>query len=256
MYYRRYRKSFRRRRNARKHVFGKKAVRAIKAISQRPVETKFYEHNSGLASNAVGPGIWSGASAYMGHNLWYNVPRADSAGTHSRTEVIGQSAMARGFSIKWLIYYPAVGGTLQHVFKVRISVIKATDFFPFDTFDQWGAVSGTAVFWDQEDGGATGPATFQRFNQDAVKVMKSRTFTLSGGGQTNWVNEGKMWVPLRSKITATDPEAEPPAPTDVMGRIKGWQYYLILEFFDPAGLITTASNYYLNFNTRVYFKDA
>lgn len=256
MYYRRHRRSYRRRHNAKRHVFGKKAVRAIKAISQRPVETKFYEKVSGLGSNPVGPAIWSGNSAYMGHNLWANVPRADSAGTHSRTEVIGQSAQARGFSIKWLMYYPAVGAALQHVFRVRISVVKATDFFDFDNYDQWGAVSGTAVFWDQEDDGSYGPATFQRFNQDAVKVIKSRSFTLSGGGQTNWMSEGKMWVPLRSKITAIDPEAEPPAATDVMGRIKGWQYYLLLEFFDPAGLVTTAENYYLTINSRVYFKDA
>lgn len=260
MYYRRHRRSFRRR-YARKHVFGKKATRAIKAISQKPAETKWSVHDVNLGNEtAVGPFAWSGDSHVIAHNIWGNVYRADSVGVRSRSEVLGQSCMARGFSLRWAIYYPAEGtgvGQLFHLLRVRISVVKVADYFPFNLASEWDNLSPGSLFFDDEDSDAS-PPTLVRFNMDAVKVMKTRTFTLSSGGQKQFLSEGKMWVPMRAKITAAD--AEPTVGTSSqMGKLKGWNYYCLLEFYDPAGLVPTAelpTGWQLILNTKVYFKDA
>jgi len=247
-----------RRRHARK-LFGKKAVRAIKAIAQKPVETKWFQIDNNISASPVGPVAWSGNSAIIGHNIWNNVPRADSIATRSRSEMIGQECMARGFSIKWAIFYPGIvlDGDLWPMLKVRVSVLKCADYFPFNSASGWEIISPTAQFWDDEDGNNS-PPTMVRFNTDVVKVLKVKTFTLSPGGQRGMLSEGKMWVPFRNKITAADPE--PVVGTgSFIGKIKGWQYYCFIELFDPSGLEaigSISSNWFFVANTRVYFKDA
>ena len=188
MYYRRHRRSHKR--HAKKHVFGKRATRAIKAISQRPVETKWFIHTEDMAPLL---NISYGNSAVFAYNILDTIPRADSVGVPSRSEVLGQQFELRGFSVRWLLYYPADGsGGVGEVLKARISIVDFTDYVSVDTFTSIGPSSFP---FEDEDGNTN--ATMQRFDKDRVNVLGCKKFSLSQGGQTGLLSEGKMWVPKR-----------------------------------------------------------
>lgn len=250
-----------RRRHARK-LFGKKAVRAIKKIAQKPVETKYYHLDINVATNAtVGPLTWTGSNVILGHNIWNNVPRADSTSVRSRSEMIGQECQGRGFSLKWAIYYPAVrspeDSTIDETLRVRVSVVKAADYFPFNASSGWEKVSSTASFFDDEDTNVS-PPTLVRFNTDFCTVMKSKSFTLNPYGQKGLLSRGKMWVPIKKRIQAADPEPTT-GTSSFVGKLKGFQYYVLIELWSPytlenIGAIT--NNWVFILNSRVYFKDA
>lgn len=256
MYYRRHRRSFRRRYARKKTVFGKRATRAIKAISQRPVETKWYAYNVELSGSDVGPVGWVGTEADILHNIWQFVPRADSALTRSRSEVLGQECQGRGYSLRWAINYPA-GEVPSVVARCRITVFSMAAYYDTDLSGQF-TDSVPAGVYEDEAVGAPPLATLRRFNRDRVKVLASRSHTFSIGGQSNLLWEGKLWVPMRRKIVAADPESVGTS-SDRMNELKDRQFYLLVEFYDPKGLSSTGpapNGWVLQFEHKVYWKDA
>lgn len=258
MYYRH--SSYYKRRHAKKHghkkVFGKRATRAIKAISQQPVETKWYAFNVELSGSDVGPVGWVGTEAQIIHNIWQFVPRADSTSTRSRSEVLGQECQGRGYSLRWAIYYPA-GETVSVVARCRLSVISMANYYDTALSGQF-TDSVPASIWEDEAVGAPPLTTLRRFNKDRVNVHATKSHTFSVGGQSNLLWEGKMWVPMRRKIIAAAPESVL-GTTDRMNELKDRQYYLVVEFYDPNGLAATSpapNGWVLQFENKVYWKDA
>lgn len=249
-------RSKRHRKTKKKSVFNKRQKKAIVSLSQKKVETKFYELATDVVANpSINPTVWLGGNqVILGHNLWGSVPRADSVATRSRTEVNGQSAQSRGFSVRWILSYPPGSTSPTDVCKVRVTVLSCDQYFDFNASGQWQLVSTSSAFYDQE-GSTPLIATWARYNQDLVKVMKTKKFTLSAGGQKGLTAEGKMWVPCRAKVTAAAPEATVGS-TDYMYELKNTNYYLLFELFDPANLNTNSAAYTFQINTRVYFKDA
>lgn len=246
MYYRRHRRSFRRR-HARKRVFGKKATRAIQAIAAKREETKWYINTqdiSGLPASAGGTNSYAAL-----FNIFDSVPRADSTGVSSRSEVLGQEADLRGFSVKWLMYYPA--GDIIRLCKMRISLVESTVYAA--TSGQWVDLTTTGFPFEDEDGNTN--ATLQRFDMDRVKVLKSKKFTLAAAGKASLLHEGKIWVPKRKKVVAQAQEGG--IFGDEMGQLKDKNYYVIVEWYDPAGLLTgTVSPYHCIVDVKTYWKDA
>ena len=97
--------------------------------------------------------------------------------------------------------------------------------------------------------------TFFRFDMEKVHVMHSKVFTISGGGQRNWLAERKMWIPLRKKLVLFESTAD----QGTVGQLKDMNYYLMLEMYDPFGIIGDTANdgnWHAAFEEKVYYKDA
>lgn len=259
---------FRSRRNARKHVFSKRAEKAIQRIAQKPVETKSRIYSEDLAT-LTRTNLWNGLSGYAYvHNLLNSLPKNSISSSDQEDSVIGHSCQLRGVSIKWRIAYPApfttgVTAPGSHMLKVRLTVFSHPWFSdtvvaPSRYEDMVSGTflsptpTGTTIIRVREEDSESAP-TFWRYNTEEITVHKSRSFTLSGGGQRNFMNEGKMWVPLRRKITSILED------TTEMGPLKDRNYYLAVEFYDPFLIVSpAATNSLFDFRIEeeVYFKDA
>lgn len=243
---------YRTRRHGKRHqkrrVFGKKAVRAIKAIAQRPVETKWSIWSNSVFNAAYSPSQFGSSYNTAAHiNIFDTVYRADSVATRSRSEVMGQEFQLRGISVKWMLWT-----AVTHPIRYRLSLIS------FDTYFSTGAgfntLSTAAEFFEDEDNGNL-LATFQRFNTDKVRVVWSRQLKAQPNGATATLVEGKGWIPIRRKCVVA--EAEPTSGTSsTVSKLKDHQYYLILECLDPGLLSTTTGNYNWVVDFKVYWKDA
>lgn len=229
-----------------KNAFSKRQVRAIKSISQKPVETKHSTNSRSILNGTVSASIFSGgrtnAAVYL--NVFDSVYRADSVGVSSRSEVIGQEFQLRGIKLKYMIY--SATGPM----KVRISLVSWDHYD--NTGQDWNNLAGTSVFYNQEDQGNT-MVVYQSFNTDAVKVHKSKSFTISGGGQSNLMRTGSLWVPMRRKCVMNVPE-NTSGTSQIVGPLKDKNFYWIVEFLNPAIFNGTSNNWLAE--STVYFKDA
>lgn len=249
-----------------KHVFSKRAEKAIKRIAQEPVETKWHIDTEDLATRYIPSTYVAGQQSRLWvHNVFQFLPKDRTGGLPTpdpRDTVIGNEFRATGVSVKWRFAYPApfIGGVTagtQHLMRVRITMFKMVDYSstapsagsPFQG-STW--VNTTPTFYAEEDSDQT--PTFFRFDMDKVTVMKSKSFTLSSGGQRSFLAEGKMWVPFQKKMVIWDSES-----STSVNRLKDWNYYLLLEIYDPFVLIGDTgnnANWDLQMEEKVYYKDA
>lgn len=236
-----------RRYSKKRKVFGRKAVRAIQKIASKPVETKWSINYQSLFNPVFTPSTWptGGAAEYI--NIFDTVYRGPSPGIPSRSEVIGQKFQLRGISLRYLIAGPYARCT-----RVRVSVIQRVLYD--NTGGSWiGASSGSPIWEPDDDGNII--ATFQRFNMDQVKVLKSKTYTLNSGGNADPVREIKMWVPIRRMCTMRDEEAVNTTANQVVGPLKDYNYYAVVEWYDSEDLQQDAGAYKGYCDFKVYFKD-
>lgn len=249
--YRRARRGYRRRTHRRRrHVFGKKATRAIKAISQRPVETKWYIWNSDVLTD-IPPVTWPntpGNDFAIFRNIFQVLPRTNNASSESRSEVIGQKFSARGVSIRGFIAWSGPTSLSTGTMRVRISVVRTPQYFDQGVF---GILSGASYFYEDDD---TLPFTLKKYNMDRVHVVKSKVVTL-GPPVSQSPRVFKMWVPIKRMLTCTDDEGTSVVVNQLVGRLKEWNYYCIMEFFAADSFSITAGSDFIRASTQVYFKD-
>lgn len=265
----------RRRRHAthrRRHVFGKRAVKAIQRIAQKPVETKWFIDPEDLAI------IYSPNAYIVGQksvawikNIWQDVPRENGLAGDPHAKVVGQEFMARGVSVDYAFAYPASlapdPGASSHIMKVRITLISMAPYrdtqptgLPFSGSDYTLLdVTGrlitpgqpTLEIWEEDDANAS--ATFRRYNTDLVTVIESRQFTLSAGGQSGLFHEGRMWHRFNRKLRMTEDVG------DTVDQLKDINYYLVVEIQDPftfIGGVDQNPNWKLYVSPKLYYKDA
>lgn len=250
--YRRYTRrrfnSRRRRPYAKRKVFGKRATRAIKAISQRPVETKWYIYDSDVLSD-IPPVAWPNtplAGFVVYRNIFDPVPRTNNVGSESRSEVIGQKFNCRGISVKGLVSWGAAGDVLGAAMRVRVSIIKTVSYF---NVPNMAVLSSGSDFFEDDDPMAV---TVKRFNMDRVKVLKSQTFTMTVDA-TNTMKEFKMYYKCRNTMTCYSDEGTVTSTT--VGRLKTWNYYLVIETLANNGYAWNQPAETLYVSTKVYWKD-
>lgn len=237
-------------RRHRKRVFGKRATRAIQAIAGRQEETKWSITTNDVAS-IVAAGTLGANSFVLAYNIFDSVPRADSTGVSSRSEVLGQEAILKGISVRWLTFYPA--NDVIRIAQMRISIVESTVYQAYG--GAWVSVGPSSFFFEDEDGNTN--ATMQRFDMDRVKVLASKKFAVQAGtGRQGLMNEGKLWVRKNKKIVAKAREGGTFG--DEMNELKDKQYYVVAEWYDPRGLLTsenTPNPYQALFDVKVYWKD-
>jgi len=241
-----YRRKTRRGKKSRKggtnRRLSKHMVRAIKAISQIPVETKSYPQTNNFGTWLSLTGYTSGVSHIMRANVFSDVPRAKNSITKSETSFIGDSFNARGF--RWSMHAYVGGSALKADTQFRFSVYKENGYASGPTT----LLSGNYIF-DQDQN--TTP-TWLFWNPQVATIIYRRTFTLHQNGQLNKMLNKKFYIPLRKKVTSAHEESV--AINSYMEQIKGMQYYWVLEMLSVGGsdLDTIGGT----IGTRLYFKDA
>lgn len=219
-------------------------VRAIKAISQGPVETKSYPYREDNFQNLLALSGYGGVSPshIIRQNIYSDIPSSRNLVTKSEQTFIGDEIQSRGFRIQFALQsYSSVALQPDDRFRFSvyhengyangISTLTATNYI----FDQDQTTQPTSLFW----------------NPQIAKIIYRRTFTFAKNTQTSKVLVKKFWVPLKRKVTRVDEESVITA--SYMGRIKGEQYYWVLEIFSPGLNLT---HVFGSVSSRIYFKDA
>lgn len=224
----------------------------------KPTETKQVTISRGFTASWQ-PGSFAGAPGTVAlFNIFASIPRATPARTEERSVVAGQEFYSRGVAVRWIFHYPVTSvNASSRTLVVRISIIESDQYY--DTLDstppnQFRTTTATDVnFFDPNDGNAA--QTSQRFNADRVKVLASRKFYMCSGNSKGWLNEGKLWLPLRRKMHLAIRET--PSLDDYVRELRDHNYYFMWEMFDADGLVATSAgeNFYFNVDTTVYWKD-
>jgi len=233
-----YTRHYSRRYRRRRHVFGKKAEAAIKAIAQKPVETKKFWRQ-------VPSYFGAGTNADYGRifNVFANVPK-DLAGPDSEEAVIGNKFMARGVKFVLSTVTSADFETIT-----RATVFSATDYYK----ESAGIVISASDPWYEQDVSAFLPR--KRYNSQVVNVLHSVTWRNAKQYSTQGADEAfhTFWVPIKGQKTS---EAEEEADFEV-NKLKGRNYYLVLEHMVVgAGATPPWTTFGISASWCVYFKDA
>lgn len=234
------------RRRSKRPVFGKRATRAIMAISQRPVETKTSTISADFDTFLTGAGYTGGSSYAIRGNIFAPMARADTSGVQSEHEVIGNEFMARGFRWNLDLYANAPG-----VFKVRFTCYSYTSYTP--GLPLFNPVTNTDDVLDPEFPVQNLTPTEFRYNPQRVNILKRKTWVFGQGGSAGFIANMKVWVPIKGRKISAEEEGAVLATT--INRLKGRNYYWVLEMLGTSfSNISTSINGALA--TTVYFKDA
>lgn len=233
---RRWRVAHRRRR----HVFGKRKERAIRAIAMGPVETKRYYQSS---LTFVGDTANNDFGAL--YNIFQRVPKGMVQ--DSEHAVIANKFDARGVKI-WI---QSLNSTNDE-YICRVTVLSLNDYYftPSGTGTQILANNGG--FYEQD---VTMPQVRRRFNTQRVKVLASKQFSLKKMFPEQTAEESfhEMWVPIKGIKTS---ETEEPAGGTTVGELKGRNYYILVDHY-LVGDVTPVdwASIVMNMAFCVYFKD-
>jgi len=243
-YRRKTRRAPRRKRRTNRRL-SKHMVRAIKAISQQPVETKAYAYTVAFDTLLVTTGYAGGVAHTVQANIFSDIPRLKDTLTKTENSFIGNKIQSRGLRFQ------------INVFSSNAAALSSDCLFRFTVYKQsvyigsLVSLASSSTVFDQSQ--TTSP-TWAMWNTQRVNIIFQRKFRLAQLGQINGIVNRKFWVPLRKQVEATEEEST--AVNTYMGEVKGMQYYWVLEILSPGNPSTLTTSYDGYVNTKVYFKDA
>lgn len=240
-----YRKKYRKTRNSRRRKakrLSKHMVRAIKAISAGPIETKRFTTYSLWNSLLLTSGYVAGPLVVLTGNIFSGIPKIKNALTRTEDSVIGNEFLCRGF--KFLLNLNITSANAFPDVMFRFGLIQRTFYAP-------GVVT-LNVGGQEFDQDFSNVPTQSIWNTQYIKRMYSRKFRLNQSTTDPGVIEKKFYIPIRKKVIVSTEESL--AVNDFVGQIKGTQYYWTLEVWgiNITQLDTAISG---NLSTALYFKD-
>jgi len=242
-----YRRKTRRGRKSRKRRaprrLSKHMVRAIKAISAGPIETKCFKTDVSFGAYLSGATYVSGPQAGFRVNILSDIPIADNVGNKTEAEMIGNKMLLRGF--KWQIHMYQYNATaLAPDLQFRFTVYSDRAYGPGVT-----SLPPADRLFDQD---LDTTATWSTWNPQTAKIHFQKRFRLSHTAQTTQLLDRKFYVKLRRQITKEGEESV--VTNNYVGSVKGLQLYWALETFGPTiPDLTTAVT--CKIGTSLYFKD-
>lgn len=242
-----YRRAYRRKptnKGRKTRRLSKHMVRAIKAISQIPAETKHYPAYASISAFLLGAGYISGQQATIRSNILADIPRANNTSSHEEYSFTGDSLNLRGLRFQINMYtISSTPGVIQDA-QFRFTVFSDNEFFSGTT----GPGPTNRIF----DQAVDTTATWAMWNPQVVKIHYQRRFKMNNDGNTNSMVMRKFYVPLRRKITTQQDTSI--VTNNYMGEVMGKQVYWALEFLAP-GVSNLSSFLTGSISTKVYFKD-
>lgn len=222
----------------------KHMVRAIKAISQIPAETKHYPASASVSAFLLGAGYISGNEATIRSNILADIPRANNTGGHEEYSFTGDSLMLRGLRWSFNAYVVASSPGAVYDCQFRFTVFSDNEYFAGTT----GPGPANRIF----DQSVNTTATWATWNPQVVKIHYQKKFKLNNDGNSNAMVNRKFYVPLRRKITTQNDTSV--VVNNYLGEAEGKQIYWALEFFCPG--VSNLSSYITGtISAKVYFKD-
>jgi len=148
-------------------------VRAIKAISQIPVETKYFPEQNLLSSIFSGAAYAGGPQATLRKNIFDSLPRIKNTFTKTEQSFIGDSISCRG--LRWQLDIATDNPGLNSPdAQFRFTVYKESFYRP--GYDGPGV---TDPIFDQD---AINTATIAMWNAQVTKIMFRRVFKIHQSG--------------------------------------------------------------------------
>lgn len=223
-------------------------VRAIKAISQIPVETKRYPFSATYGNILTAGAYSSGSNAIVRVNLFKPLPHDDtSTAFKSEQSFIGSSIQCRGFRWQFNGYLSSAAAKPDCLF--RFTVYSENEYFTGDADGISGVSPSNKLFDPDHDQ----TPTWSRWNSQIAKIHFQRKFRISSDLAGQGTISKKYYVPLRKKMQSADEEGTTVSGT--FGEAKGMQYYWVLETLG-VGLSDLDSEVSAVIGTDLYFKDA
>lgn len=219
-------------------------VRAIKAISQGPVETKQWKEALVLANDLNALGYLGGSAFTLVGNIFSAIPRIKNTLTKTEGSFIGNEIQSRGFRFQFnASTYSAAA--LQPDLQYRFTVFK----IPFYQSGRF-LLAPASPWFDQDQ--STVP-TIAQWNTQYVKIMYQRKWSTKQVGQTTALINRKFYVPMRRKLKAIAEESV--VSNTYLAEVQGGSYYWALEVYAPQ--VSDFRTFLpATMGTRVYFKDA
>lgn len=235
----------RRKRSHKRHYkpISKHMVRAIKAISQQPVETKRF-----VASQALS--AWLSAAGYVApstgatirQNFLGSLPRITNTPPDSESGFSGDKVNLRGF--KWEIHvYPSTSANNPNT-MMRFTVYQSPDYFANTT-----GPGPTDKIWDEDYDRSP---TWAVWNVQTTKILFQRNFVINQSSTDPSVCNKKFYIPIRRTITSMGDESS--VANSYMGEVMGLQMYWTLEILG-INVPNLATGIVGVINTSLYFKD-
>lgn len=243
MAYRRKTSRVRKGRTNRRKRLSPHMVRAIKAISAIPVETKRFAVSSTFGAYLSTAGYISGPSAVIRANIFSDIPRIKDTSVKTETSMVGNEIQSRG--LRWEFKsYPSLAANAPPVLY-RFTVYKDDQYFQ--------NVSGPANTDRIFDPNHTSFPTWSEWNSQTTSIIFRRSFRLKQSTSDPGLCWQKFYVPLRKKCVSQNEEST--LVNTFLGEMKGMQYYWVLETYGPsvANLITVVTG---QIDWSIYFKDA
>ncbi|AIM55446.1 Cap [Ancient caribou feces associated virus] len=223
-------------------------VRAIKAISQIPVETKRFPLSHPFATYLTYGAYSSGSNAIIRANIFNPIPHDDvSTAFKSEESFVGSSIESRG--LRWQMNGYLSSAVAKPDVWFRFTVYSENEYFAGST-DGVGGVSPSDKLFDPDHDQTP---TWSRWNTQIAKIHFQRKFVLGSASVGQGSLSKKFYIPLRKKMQSADEEGTTVAGT--FGEAKGMQYYWVLETLG-IGLTALGSDISAVIGTDVYFKDA
>lgn len=233
----------RRRRSKKKHVFSKRAEKAIVRLAQKPVETKRHTVYTAWPSLLLQAGYVSGPSAVIRYNLLSDMPRFRNAGTQTEGSFVGNKLNLVG--LRW---------ECSGMYIVT-AVARPDIMFRFTVYEEnnyYNSVTGPGTLSDIFDQDFNTTPTLSTWNMQVAKIHFRRTWKLGQASTGQSIVSKKFWIPLRRTVTTELEESVTVA--SYFGEAKGNQYYWVLEVFAP-GEPNVSSGLAGSIQSALYFKD-
>lgn len=225
----------------------KALVRLIHSTALKDAETKVFDKGFNLLAGAwAPPGAYTATSWIL--PTYGNIPKFKNTSTPTNISVIGNELHMRGVKYRFFIRMASTSNAFGQL-HVRMSLLSTSrpDFITNPT----DPVSGIPAAWYEPD--TVLPITFQRWDTQEVKVLKSRRFVINPA--TTGVANLKMfnfWAPLRGKKTLDTDENL--VANSYVNYFRGKNYFLAVEIYGPQGNdLTTALS--MSYDQVSYFKD-
>lgn len=230
-------------RRRKRHVFSKRAEKAIVRLATKPVETKRFTTYTNFGSLVLQAGYVSGPTAAIRYNILADIPRLRNALTKTEGSFLGNEMHLRGLRWECSGLYVITSVARPDV-MVRLTVYKENNFYP--------STSGPGPTSDIFDQNFNTTPTLSTWNMQVAQIMFRRTWKIGQASIGQSIVTKKFYIPLRAKVK-TEFE-ENPTTASFFGEAKGLQYYWVLEVYAPGE--TNLSNAIGgSVQTALYFKD-
>lgn len=241
----------RRSRKARRRGRGvnkKRLVKLIKAVSFSTQETKKFvaAYNVVTAVPITSSIAWGAVTP-----LLYDLPRANNTTQRSDVTFDGNKIYLKGIKLWPVITLSSTSSTAPVTgARVRCTLISTTDRIAAVT----GGVGWSNIPNNWYEEGSANPTTYNGWNTERVKVVKTWTWVLNFAGGFTHMRSMKRY--LKFGAWKTTEAGSSTTSNTYWGDCKGVNPFFVMEVYNGGPQPLSTSTFAVSLDKYIYFKDA